>query len=194
VNISDLVKTGNPGNIVNNIQVRFYRSSGDLGVGGFLVDKLRFVRNEKAGTASDPSSQSAYCKRTLKVVDKTITDLDFAGYVASNILENRKNPTVMARVQVPGRGQPGYRPPMLVSLTSLKDGINGKSFQISRAQHRYTPHAGYTCNLELVASRSSTGVYEPRVSPSVSDMGMSLAMKMRILTESGLNSLRSRWI
>jgi len=25
-------------------------------------------------------------------------------------------------------------------------------------------------------------------------MGMSLAMKMRILTESGLNTLRSRWI
>jgi hypothetical protein len=194
VNISDLVKTGNPGNIINNIQVRFYRSSGDLGVGGFLVDKLRFIRTEKAGTASDASSQSSYCKRTLKVVDKTITDLDFAEYVASNILENRKYPVVTARVKVPGRGQPGYRPPMTVTLTSLKDGINGESFQISSARHHYTPHEGYTCTIELVASKTSTGVYEPKVAPPVMDMGMSLAMKMRILTESGLNSLRSRWI
>jgi hypothetical protein len=194
VNISDLVKTGNPGSIINNIQVRFYRTSGDLGVGGFLVDKLRFVRNEKAGTASDASSQSAYGKRSLKIVDKTITDLDFAGYIASNILENRKHPIVVARVLTPGRGQPGYRPPMLVSLTSLKDGIAGESFQITRAQHRYTPHEGYTCTLELVAAKSSTGAYIPRVSPPVTNMGMSLAVKMRILTESGLNTLRSRWI
>jgi hypothetical protein len=83
---------------------------------------------------------------------------------------------------------------MLVSLTSLKDGIAGESFQITRAQHRYTPHEGYTCTLELVAAKSSTGAYIPRVSPPVTNMGMSLAVKMRILTESGLNTLRSRWI
>jgi hypothetical protein len=194
INISDLVKIGNPGKIINNFQIRFCRSSGDIGAGGFLVDKLRFVRNEKAGIASDSSSQNAYGKRSLKIVDKTITDLDFAGYVASNLLENRKHPLVLTRVKVSGRGQPGYRPPMIVTLTSLKDGINEENFQVSSARHHYTPHEGYTCTIKLVASRTSTGVYEPKVAPPVMDMGMSLAMKMRILTESGLNSLRSRWI
>ena len=194
IDLTALSETGNPGGTVNNLQVRFYRGSGDLGAGGFLIDRLRFIRSEKAGTASDSTSQTAYGLRTLRVVDKTITDTGYAGYVAGNLLEHRKNPMVTARAVVPGRGQPGYRPPMKVTFTSLKDGVDQESFQITRARHRYTPRDGYTCTLELAAGRSSTGVYQPAVAPRVDDLGISLAVQARILRESGLNSLRSRWI
>ncbi len=194
VNIADLTASGNPGKTVNNLQIRAYRASGDLGTGGFLVDKLRFIRAEKAGTSSDTVSQQAYGKRVHRVVDKTITDIDYAGYVAANIVAHRKHPLVTARVLVPGRAQLGYRPPMTVTLTSLKDGILEQDFQIQRAQHTYTPSQGYLCTLDLAAAKTSTGAYEPKIPPNVDDIGMSLAMRMRILNESGLNSLRNVWI
>ncbi|MCK4298360.1 MAG: hypothetical protein KAX80_02440, partial [Planctomycetes bacterium] len=63
-----------------------------------------------------------------------------------------------------------------------------------RAVHRYTPGKGYVCDLDLVAARKPDGSYEPRIAPAVDDVGMSLAVKMRILSESGLNSLRNVWI
>jgi len=193
VNISGMAKTGNPGNIIKNLRIRAVHST-EIGVGGFLVDKLRFIRDEKAGTDSDSASQTAYGKRTLRLVDKTITDVDYAGYVADNVVEHRKDPLVSARVKVPGRGQLGYRPPMTVTLTSLKDGVDQKEFQIVRAVHRYTTSMGYVCDLDLVAARKPDGSYEPKIAPTVDDVGMSLAVKMRILSESGLNSLRSDWI
>ena len=193
VNIADLAASGNPGKTVNNLQIRAYRASGDLGTGGFLIDMLRFIRTEKAGTNSDVTSQQAYGKRVHRVVDKNITDIDYAGYVAANIVAHRKYPLVTARAIVPGRAQLGYRPPMIVTLTSVKDGILEQGFQIQRAQHIYTPSRGYTCTLDLVAAKTSTGAYEPKIPPIVDDMGMSLAMRMRILNESGLNSLRNVW-
>ncbi len=193
VNINDFSKTGNPGPIIDTVQIKANHSAG-IGTGGILVDKLRFVRDEKAGVASDSASQCAYGKRTLRLVDKTITDLDYAGYVADNIVAHRKDPLVTARVKVPGRSQLGYRPPMTVYLTSLKDGIDQKDFQIVKAIHRYTPGHGYVCELDLIAAHKSDGTYEPKVAPAVDDVGMSLAVKMRILSESGLNSLRNVWI
>jgi len=110
------------------------------------------------------------------------------------VVANRKNPLVSATVQVPGRAQLGYRPPMCVSLTSLKDGIYTKTFQITRVVHKYSTHEGYTCNLNLVASRTSAGAYEPKVAPFLEDLGMSLASRMRKLMETALNDLRNRWI
>jgi len=193
VNISAFSKTGNPGPIIDTVQIKANHSVG-IGTGGILVDKLRFIRNEKAGADSDSASQDAYGKRTLRLVDKTITDVDYAGYVADSIVAHRKDPLVSARVTVPGRGQLGYRPPMKVTLTSLKDGVDQESFQIVRAVHRYTPGMGYVCDLDLVAARKPDGSYEPRIAPAVDDVGMSLAVKMRILSESGLNSLRNVWI
>jgi hypothetical protein len=193
VNLSAFSKTGNPGPIIDTVQIKANHSVG-IGSGGILVDKLRFIRDEKAGTASDSVSQAAYGKRTLRLVDKTITDLDYAGYVADNMVAHRKDPLVSARVKVPGRGQLGYRPPMRVTLTSLKDGVDQREFQIVRAVHRYTPGLGYVCDLDLVAARKPDGSYEPRIAPAVDDVGMSLAAKMRILSESGLNSLRNVWI
>ncbi len=193
VDLGAFSKTGNPGPIIDTVQIKANHSTG-IGSGGVLVDKLRFIRDEKAGTADDSASQGAYGKRTLRLVDKTITDVDYAGYVADNVVEHRKDPLVSARVRVPGRGQLGYRPPMRVTVTSLKDGVDQRDFQIVRAVHRYTPGAGYVCDLDLVAARKPDGSYEPRIAPAVDDVGMSLAAMRRMQREGGLNALRSVWV
>jgi len=193
MDLASMSKTGNPGSVIANVQVKAVHAT-QIGAGGFLVDGLRFVRDEKAGAASDSASQAAYGKRTLRVADKTITDTGYAGYVASNVLTHRKNPLVTAQVRVPGRGQPGYRPPQTVTVTSLKDGLEARSFQIVRAQHRYTPGSGYVCDLDLAAARLSDGSYEPRVAPAVTDVGLGLAEFRRARSEAMLNSIRSVWI
>jgi len=165
-----------------------------MGTGGFLVDGLRLVRNEKSGSAGDSASQAAYGKRSLVEVDKTITDTGYAGYVAGSILAHRKNPTVTVQARVPGRGQPGYRLPQTVAVTSLRDGLPGKTFQIQRARHRYTPGGGYICDLDLVAARAPDGAYEPEVAPSATGLG-SMLSELRIgQLREGLNSLRSEWV
>jgi hypothetical protein len=192
VDLNSMSKTGNPGGIIANIQIKAVHST-QIGTGGLLVDCLRFVRGEKAGTATDSTSQASYGKRTLRLVDKTITDEDYAGYVAGNTLAHRKNPMVTARVLLPGRGQPGYRPPQIVSVTSLKDGLDARSFQIVGAVHRYTPDKGYTCELDLAAAKLPDGSYEPKIATNISDIGLGLAALRRMGSEAGLNSLRSVW-
>jgi hypothetical protein len=193
VDLSGMAKTGNPGTIIANVQIKAVDDV-EVGTGGFLIDNLRFVRDEKAGTASDAPSQAAYGKRTLRLVDKTITDTSYAGYVAGNVLAHRKNPMVTAQVQVPGRAQVGYRPPQTVTVTSLKDGLDTRSFQIVRAQHKYTPGGGYVCELDLAAARLPDGSYEPKVAPAMIDVGLSLAEIRRNQSEAMLNSIRSVWI
>jgi hypothetical protein len=126
-------------------------------------------------------------------VDKTITDVDYADYVAENIVEHRKNPLVLVEATVPGRAQLGYRPPLMIQVTSLKDGIDGETFQIQRARHRYRPGEGYLCDLELVAARKPDGTYEPRVAPVMFDLAAQLAASRRAIQERELNALRSRW-
>jgi len=95
---------------------------------------------------------------------------------------------------VPGRAQVGYRPPQTVSVTSLKDGLEARSFQIVRAQHRYTPGSGYVCDLDLTAALMPDGSYEPKLAPAVTDVGLGLATLRRMRYETGLNSLRSVWV
>jgi len=158
------------------------------------VDKLRFVRDEKYGSHGDASSQAEYGKRTLRVVDKSITDNDFADYVAENIVEHRRDPLVIVEATVPGRGQVGYRPPQMVALTSLKDGIDGETFQIQRARHVYTPGEGYTCDLELVAARKPDGSYEAEVAPVMFDLAASIAEVRRAIRDRELNVLRTGWM
>jgi len=192
VDIPDMAKTGNPGSIIKNLRIRAVHST-EIGTGGFLIDKLRFVRAEKYGSAGDAASQQNHGKRTLREVDKTITDLDYAGYVAENIVEHRKTPLILVQATVPGRGQPGYRPPQMVTVTSLKDGLDGASFQIVRTRHRYTPGDGYTCDLDLVAARKPDGTYEPKVAPVVVDLGAVLAEMRRRRMQDLLNSLRTEW-
>jgi len=193
VNIPDFTITGNPGAMVARIQIRAYRGSGDLGTGGLKIDKLRYVRVEKKGTASDSASQDGYGKRTLRLVDKTITDTGYAGYVAENIVDHRKNPVVTVEAVVPGRAQPGFRPPQTVTVSSLKDALDGVTMQIQRARHAYAPGKGYTCTLELVAARKADGTFEAGVAPVQFDLAASLAAMRRRLGEQQLNSLRSEW-
>ena len=193
VDLSGMSVTGNPGNIVKNLRIRAVHSS-QIGTGGFLVDKLRFVRGEKYGSHSDSPSQAEYGKRTLRVVDKAITDTGFADYVAENIVDHRRDPLVLVEARVTGRGQVGYRPPQTVSLTSLKDGIDGETFQIQRARHSYTPGEGYTCDLELVAARKQDGSYEAEVAPVTFDLAASIAEARRAIRDRELNVLRSGWM
>lgn len=85
------------------------------------------------------------------------------------------------------------RSPQTVTLYSLKEGIDGEEFQISRVIHSLTPDLEYVCTLYLTAALRSNCTYEPGVSPTVSDFGMSLANLRRKQAESGLNSLRNMW-
>jgi hypothetical protein len=192
--ISEMLKTGNPGKIVDHLQIRLYRDSGDLGAGGILIDKLRFIRNEKYGSHSDSSSQADYGKRTHREVDKNITDVDYAGYLAENIVEHRKNPLVLVSAVVKGRAQTGFRPPDMIQVTSLKDELDQKTFQIQRAHHIYTPEEGYTCELELVAARKPDGTYEPKVAPVTFDLEGALALLRRKRAEAELYTVRTNWI
>jgi len=190
VNISDFTIGGNPGMIVDHLHIKAYRSAGDLGVGGFKIDKLRFVRTEKYGSHSDASSQNEYEKRTLRLVDKTITNTNYAGYVAENIVEHRKKPHALISAVVPGMAQLGYRPPLMIQVTSPR--VVG-TFQIQRARHVYRPEEGYTCELELVAAKNPDGTYEPKVAPVVFDLAATLAALRKRQQEQQLNALRTNW-
>ena len=193
VDLGDFSASGNPGKIVDTIEIQANHSS-QIGTGGFLVDELRFIRDEKAGTSSDSTSIDAYGERCLRLVDKSITDLGYADYVAENIVLNRKEPLITVNVVTPGLAQLGYRPPMIVELTSLKDGILGEDFQITRAVHRFTPGEGYVCSLTLVAALDSSGSYVAEVKPVIGGLGIGLAQWMRMQNEAAMNSLRSRWV
>ncbi|RLI33198.1 hypothetical protein DRO56_02280 [Candidatus Bathyarchaeota archaeon] len=188
------VGSGFPTKEIVQIQLRLYRASGDLGAGGIKIDKLRFERPMIYRTASDPTSQSRYGVRKVTLVDKTITDVDFAQYLAENYLEHHKDPVKHLRITTPGRAQLGYRPPQHVSVTSLKDGLRGEVFQIQRARHKYKP-GDYTCELELIAARKPDGSYEPKISPrpSAGDLGAQLAGLRRSYEVSSLSLLRGEW-
>ena len=88
----------------------------------------------------------------------------------------------------------GYGPPQTVSVTSLKDGLEARSFQIVRSRHRYTPGGGYVCDLDLAAAWLPDGSYEPKVAPAVTDVGLGLAEVRRVGSEAMLNSLRGVWV
>ena len=117
-------------------------------------------------------------------------------FSADWLMEKAEFPQVVIShvMTVPGRTQVGYRPPQTVTVTSLKDGLEARSFQVVRAQHRYTPGGGYVCELDLAAARLSDGFYEPKVAPAVTDVGLGLAELRRARSEAMLNSIRSVWI
>ena len=195
VNISDMSVTGHPGNKVDHLQIRAYRSAGDLGTGGFKIDKLRFIRSEKAKTAEDSTSISKYGRRKETVIDKTITDEDYAQYLGNGMLKHRKNPTVHIRAKVKGKAQLGWRPPQKVKVTSLKDALDGAYFQISSAKHQLTTKDRYLCDLNLIAAREPTGIYEPKIVPpdEPSNLGGWLAVLKFLVKIMGLSSLRREW-
>jgi hypothetical protein len=89
--------------------------------------------------------------------------------------------------------QLGYRPPLMIEVTSLKDGIDGQTFQIQRARHIYRTDEGYSCSLELVAARKPDGTYEPRVAPVAFDVAAAMAALRRRQQEQQLNAVRTYW-
>ena len=181
--------TGNPSTIVNHIRFRV-NAGGGVGTGGILIDGLRFIKNEKYGSDSDATSQAAYGKRTLRTVEKAITNTTYAGYVADNIIANRKDPLCIIKTTVPGRGQLGYRPPMLIYVSCLRHGFKSEYFQITRAVHRVSTANGYEVDLELMAALTSTGMYLELVGPVAPsyDLPMKLAENRRRQSEQQLNS------
>ncbi len=193
VQLNQMTKTGNPGNIIDHLEIRMVTTQPDLGTGGFLIDQLRFTRSEKAGTATDPVSQAEHGKRTHRQVDKTITDLDYATYLAENILLHRSQPITTIHAATQGRAQPGYRPPMHIQVTSQKDRLNQATFQIQRTRHHYTPDTGYTCTLTLTAAHTSTGTYDPNMAPHSGDLGIDLGAWRRRQQEAELNTVPTPW-
>lgn len=191
VPLSELAATGNPGHTVDHVEIRAVHAT-QIGAGGFLVDALRFVRNEKSATATDAASQGSYGRRTLTLVDKGLTSTATASDVASGIVANRKNPILTARATVPGRGQPGYRPPQRVTLTSLRDGFIGAEFQVVAARHLVTPQGGYTVELDLAAARTPSGLSDG-LQPTGVDLEGMLGEWRRRLQGGEVNSLRSAW-
>ncbi len=83
---------------------------------------------------------------------------------------------------------------MLVQLTSLKDGIDGETFQITRATHTVSSSNGYECELDLIATRDSTGAYEAKIAPTLSSLGAQLGASRRAQRDALLNTLQSKWI
>jgi phage protein D len=191
VDLDDLTATGNPGYTVDHIEIKALDGT-EIGTGGFLIDALRFERLEKYGTASDATSQASYGKRTLTLVDKGLTSTTAAGYAASGILANRKDPVVTAKVTVPGRGQPGYRPPQRATLTSLRDGLNSAQFQIVSARHLVTVEGGYTVTLDLAAAHTSTGLSDATQAATPDLEGILTEWRRRLQGEQ-VNTLRSTY-
>lgn len=181
--------TGNPSTVVNHFRFTV-NAGGGVGTGGILIDGLHFVKNEKYGSDSDATSQASYGKRTLRLVEKAITNVTYAGYVADNIVANRKDPLCVIKATVPGRGQLGYRPPMLIAVSSLKHGLKSEYFQITRAVHRVSTKNSYEVDVEAIAALTSTGTYLELVGPVAPsyDLPMKLAENRRRLSESQLNS------
>jgi hypothetical protein len=192
VDLSDLTPVGNPTQTIDHIELRAVHGT-QIGSGGFLVDALRFVREEKSATASDATSQASYGRRTLTLVDKGLTSIGLAGHVAQGIVDNRRNPAVTAKARVPGRGQPGYRPPQVVEVTSLRDGLRGAQFQIVGARHLVTTGGGYTVDLDLAAARTASGL-SPQIQPTGVDLESMLGEWRRRLQCDAANSLRSVWV
>ncbi len=193
VPLQGLQSTGNPGKVVDTVEIRLGNQS-QLGVGGVLVDALRFTRLEKAGHAWNQESIQAFGSRLLRVVDKSITDVDYASKLAEAKVREFAWPRATLRVETWGRAQPGYRPPMVVGVTSLQTGHGDSQFQLVRARHTYTPSQGYVCTLTLQAASTPGGGLDPQVEPVPQGLGGVLGQWMRRRNESDLNDLRSRWI
>lgn len=194
VNIVDLVAgaVGNPGKIIDFIEIRI-NDDVEIGVGGFRIDKLRFIRDEKYGSSSDATSQTTYGKRTLRLVDKTINNTTLAGYMAANIVAHRRYPTVIVTCRLNGKAQVGYRPPLYIPIYSLKDGLNGSEFQIQRATHRVLP-GDYVVDLELIAVKTGVSMYDYKISPVSFDLEGELIARRKKADENALNAIHSTYL
>lgn len=171
---------GNPSSIINKFQIHI-KQAVQIGTGGFLIDAIRFTKTEKYGSGSDAGSQAIYQTRTFRVVDKTITNIAFAGDLAGNIVANQKYPIVTILATVKGKAQVGYRPTQEIDVYSQKDMLDGATFQIQRALHRISPDQGYEVDLELIAARTGIATYSPDIMPFTLDMALEqIALRKRL--------------
>ncbi len=194
IDLGSIGLVGTPGRVVSSLEVRAEHAV-EIGSGGFLIDKLRFVRVEKNVTSSDATSQADYGKKTLSIVDKNISSLTWAQNVADNIIANRKYPIVIASARVQGAAQLGYRPPQKVSVTSLKDGLLSQYFQIVRARHRVTVSSSYYVDLDMIAAKTgiSPPAYDALVGPALQDLETILGEWKTLTKTSTFYSLRSQY-
>jgi len=194
ISIPGMLAVGNPGNSVNSLEIRAEQAVA-IGTGGFRIDNLRFIRTEKNASHSDAASQILYGKRTLTIVDKNISNLTWAADVADNVVENRKYPITTIQAKVKGMAQLGYRPPQTVTVTSLKNELNQKTFQIVRAQHRLKVGDPYTVDLDLIAAKTSISPpdYSALVGPARGDLETVLTEWRKKTVQEALYPLRTQY-
>jgi len=193
IDLSTMSKTGNPGPIINVIEIAAEHST-QIGTGGFLIDKLRFVREEKYGSHQNAASISAFGRRRLRIVDKSITNLDFAEDLAENIVENRKYPITIIKAKVPGKGQSAYIPPQIITVYCEKEGLVGDDFQIQKATHKVDTKQGYTVDLVLIAAKTAHGVYSTNLSPVLTDINEEFARLRKTGDTTGLSTLHNTYL
>ncbi len=192
-NLSDFSITGNPSKIVTRLYLYCEPTQGNTLSGNLWIDGLHFILPEKSKTSEDSTSISKYGKHRKRYVRKEVTDEDYAQYLATNLCQLNKNPTINISVAVRGKAQPGYRPPQQITVTSLKDGIDQKNFRTTRTRHHYI-QGSYICELELIGAKTGIDMYEPKVySREAADVGDALTNLQKKQEESFMGIVRGEW-
>jgi len=193
-NLSDFTKVGNPSNEVVCIEITLENNSTNIGTGYIKVDGLHFAVDPVTKTASDLDSQNKYGIKKRDFEDLTVTDENFAQYVASALCQMLKNPIKHAQVTVLGKAQEGYRPPAQVILSSAKDNIQYEYFKILKARHHYIIQRDeaplYICDLDLITARKPDGNYEVPTSQETGSMqalkpGVEVGRRLDVIARKG---------
>jgi len=162
--LANFTKTGNVSEDVISVEIALRNSSQNLGDGVLMIDGLHFAYDPIYKTASDTDSQNKYGKKKRNFEDFTITDENFAQFVANSLCQALKNPIKHVHVIVPGRAQEGFRPPAFVDVKSPKDNIDYGWFRILKARHHYVTSREeaplYICDLDLIAAKKTDGNYQ----------------------------------
>ncbi len=162
--LENFTRSGNPSNNINLIEITFENDTENLGNGYVKIDGLHFATDPIVKTASDSESQNRYGKKKRNFEDFTITDENFAQYVANALCQALKAPIKHICTLVRGKAQEGYRPPAQVYLSSAKDNIQYEYFRILKASYRYVTSRDeaplYICDLDLIAAKKTVGDYE----------------------------------
>lgn len=152
VDLDTLIKHMYPSNAIKKIEIRAYRSSGDLGSGGFKIDGLRFAHDPEYVISEDTDSQNAYSKREKTFVDKTITNLIYAQNIADAYRDWLKFP--LRHVTAITDGSMWFRPAQTIVLDVPSRGAYNTKYRVIKAIHVFEQGKDYFCELELIASRS----------------------------------------
>jgi len=162
--LKDFTKVGNPSNDIVLLEIMFSNVTENLGSGYVKIDGLHFAVDPLVKTSSDSESQIKYGKKERDFEDFTITDENFAQYMANDLCQALKNPIKHVHVLVLGRAQEGYRPPAQVRLSSAKDNIQYEYFKILKVRHHYVTSRDeaplYICDIDLIVAEKTDGSCE----------------------------------